>query len=359
MGLRWRWVFLILFAAAPLLAGAIFLQLWGPSGHPLSAGELPELRRALSPEAFLPGAMTYAGITTIHFFACAAAIVFAGLILASVSRRLPLTLVGLGLALSVAVTMLVLAKLCRDGIAAYRLTYFAFEDLYRGTGVATALLQPQFGLTTLGLAVYVPTVLGVVAVALTAAAAAGQVRQVYESGDLDEKGQEVLLCRAHARIKRCAYVLSFVLVTSTVAAALFFQLPSKLALSNETLACCLDASGRALDPDTPGFNPDLARRLAAARARVDGFAAELTMFWAAIYTLTLLAAVGVPLLLVRQKVYHFLEALKPPGRAVAVRQRLTEAGAISSGGDQIRVLLAFVAPLVSAPVTTFLQAAVG
>ena len=357
MSLRWRWVFLILFAAAPLLAATIFLQLWGPAGHPLSHDQLAALRGALSEQAFLPGAVTYAAITTIHLFACGGAIVFAGLILASVPRRLPLAMAGVALAFLVAMLMLAAATAEGD-IAAYRLTYFAFEELYRGTGVGTALLAPGSGLTTLGLAVYVPAVLGVLAVALTAAAAAGLVGQVYDASDPDEKEQEALLCHAHGRIKRCAYVLSFVLVTSTVAAALFFQLPAKLALSDATLACCLDASGRVLDPATPGFDADTARRLATARARVEGFAAELTMFWGAIYTLTLLAAVGLPLLLVRRKVYDFLDALKPPGRAAAARQRMLEAGAVSGGGEQIKVLLAFVAPLVSAPVTSFLQAAV-
>ena len=81
------------------------------------------------------------------------------------------------------------------------------------------------------------------------------------------------------------------------------------------------------------------------------------MFWGAVYSLTLFAAVGVPLLLVQKKVRDFIEALQPPDRAEPVRTRMTQAGVLQGGGEQFKVLLAFVAPLVSAPVASFLQAA--
>ncbi len=334
-----RWALLVLLAGVPLLAAISFLELLGPRGFPLSETELARLHALLPAEPFLPGAVTYAGIGTIHLFVCIAAILLALLVLTSVCGWQRLALVGFAMACAFAILILAVAGL-GDSVAAFRLSYSAMADLYRDTGVGGWFLEPAAGpITRLGLAMYVPTVLGVFAVAIAAAAATSQVGHLYAQSTSNEGEREIRLCLAHATIKRCTYGLSLVLVTSTVAAALFFQLPSKL------------IAGAA------SADPALAGALAPLTARIDAYAAELTMFWGAVYSLTLFAAVGVPLLLVQKKVRDFIDALQPPDRAAPIRTRMTQAGVLQGGGEQFKVLLAFVAPLVSAPVTSFLQAA--
>lgn len=332
------WALLILLAGVPLLVAAAFLQWLGPHGAPLTNNELSSLHAVTFAEPFLPGAIGYASIATIHFFACVSVILFALLVLTHKSGWKLLTAVGIAMAVGVAILLLGAAWF-GDSILAYSLSYSTFADLYRGTAVGGWFLEPQVGtMTRLGLAMYLPAVFGIFAVALTAAAATRQVRLVYGGPKPNEEELEERLCRAHARIKRCTYGLSLVLVTSTVAAALFFQLPSRMILSG---------------------NPELVSLLTAPKARIEAFGAEMTMFWGAVFSLTLFAAVGVPLLLVQKQVRDFLDDLKPPERADPIRSRMTQAGVLQGGGEQFKVLIAFVAPLVSAPVTSFLQATVG
>jgi hypothetical protein len=325
-----KWNVMVLFAAGPLLAATMVLQLLGPPGAALSEAELEVLHRAASADSFLPGAITYAILITIHIFACLAAIVFARLVLRSVPGAGKLELVGFALGAGVVGLILALAALNDPSVLAYRLTYSNFEEMFRGTGAGGWLLNAPLGMTTLGLALYLPTVLGTFAVTLTTAAAVGQLSLLAAPAGRTDEQQEYLFCLAAARIKRLAYALSLVLVTSTVTASSFFQLPAKLIVHPD---------GRA------------------AVARIEAYGAELTLFWGGVYTLTLFAAVGMPLLLVQKQVRDFLEGLHPPDRAEPFRDRMARAGALSGGGEQLKVLIAFAAPLVSAPVTSFLQAA--
>lgn len=327
-----KWHVMIFFAAVPLLAATLLLQLLGSPSRPLSDAELDLLHISASGESFLPGAITYAILVTIHVFVCLAAIVFARLVLRSVPGGVKLELAGFALAAGIAGLILALAALNDSALLAYRLTYLNFEELFRGTGAGGWLLDAPAGMTTLGLAGYLPTVLGTFAVALTTSAAVGQLSLLDTPAGRTDEEEENLLCLAAARIKRLAYALSLVLVTSTVAASLYFQLPAKLIVQPE---------GRA------------------AIARIEAYGAELTLFWGGVYTLTLIAAIGVPLLLVQKQVRDFLERLHPPERAEPFRERMARAGALTGGGEQMKVLIAFVAPLVSAPVTSFLQAAAG
>lgn len=325
-----KWSVMILFAAAPLLAAVLLLQLLGPPARPVSQAELDLLHSSRS--AFLPGAITYAVLVTIHVCVCLAAIVFARLVLRSVPGAARLETVGFALGAGIAGLILALAALNARSLLAYRLTYANYEELFRGTGAGAWLLDAPLGMTTLGLAAFLPTALGALAVALTAAAAVGQLSLLGAPAAPADEEKEVLLCIAAARIRRLAYALSLVLVTSTVAASMYFQLPASLIVPANAQA---------------------------AIARIGAYGAELTLFWGGVYTLTLIAAVGVPLLLVQERVRGFLEGLQPPERAEPFRERMAKAGALSGGGDQVKVLIAFVAPLASAPITSFLQAAAG
>ena len=329
-------VLLILCAALPVGVATILLQIFGPRGEPLKGMPFDAFKSAAATSEFLPGATAYAAVTTVHLFVCTGAILFAWMLLRSVPNRATLRLTGLGLGTSVVALLLALPTLA-PGLVAFELTYNNPRQLFGVAPDRDWLLQEELGLAPLAWAVVIPFAFGAYAVALAAAAAVGQLTLVDGEASRTEELREKQLCLATESIKRLAYALSLVLVTSTVGASLYFQLPSSLI-------------GSAL---TDGDKTPL---LASAFAQLERYGVELTMFWGATYSLTLFAAVGLPLLLVQHKVHDFLNELAPPLRARRVRERMTKMGALTGGGEQAKLLIAVVAPLVSAPIASFAQA---
>ncbi|TFI58338.1 hypothetical protein E2493_10140 [Sphingomonas parva] len=340
-----RFLLLVLAAALPLLLAVVLLQLIAPAAPQVGPADLAALA-PVKVRPYLPGALAYAALILVHLLACATAITLAALTLRVGPRGRAFALTGLLMTLGLAIAILLLRATSDSGFAALRVSYGGIRDLLAASGAAGELVLPMAGpLTPLALSAYAATVAGIAAVSLTAAAAASQVWNLYGPQRLSEEDAEARLCLVNARIRRCAYALSLVLVTSTVSASHFFGLPAR-ALARVNL-------------DKPLIPPASPALLEATQARLAEMASELTFFWAAVYTLTLIAAVGIPLLLVQKQAHEFLEALRPPERALETRRRLSEAGALSGGGEQAKMLLAFVAPLLSAPVTNLLQAATG
>jgi len=348
------WWLMILVAAAPLVVTVGLLQLLGASQGPLASHEIEGLHRFMPIEPFLPGGVSYVAVLMVHVFVCGIAIWIATGMLRPLPDRKRLMLAGGGLGIAIAGAMPLLAS--RD-VAASRLSYYVFRDLYEGTGAGTVLLARGVGsLTRLDVAILLPIALGVVAVTLMAAAATGQYRLLTRWVGDPHADEETRLCIVHTRLKRCLYALTFVLITGTVSASWFVHLPTRLYLSEAGMGCCFDVAGNTID-GAANLTKQNAELLGELRARLADYAGELSILWGGVFTLTLAAAVGLPMLLVQRKLNDFVEGLKPPKRAQQVRSRLAEAGLTGKGGEQIKVALAFVAPLASGPIANFLQAA--
>ncbi|HEX4738950.1 MAG TPA: hypothetical protein VH331_15470 [Allosphingosinicella sp.] len=382
---KWRWHALLLLTVVPVVVGLWLLQWLGPVGRPLSDDEIALFRDALNSNAFLPGILTLVAVLSIHVCVCLCGL---GLAWAMLSRQPPtrprLGRVGIGLALLVGLGLLLLIGVDAgrwSGLTIYDVSYGFFDKLYRGTGAGRALLQPGFaGIDALGWAVLIPTILGIGGVGVVTAAAAGELRAVPEPPPLPDALYEAKLQNVQGRLKRLLYVLTIGLVTSTVAVSLFFHLPSKLteksiAWQPPAFSDASDPSGKRLplatrDKEALTASAELAdarervEKLKGAevdrlRARLDDFAGELSLFWGAIFTLTLLASGAVPLLLLQQKVRHYSENSRDAVALEEAQKRLGDSGLLSGGLDQVKLLGAVVAPLASGPISHFVQVAIG
>jgi hypothetical protein len=102
-----------------------------------------------------------------------------------------------------------------------------------------------------------------------------------------------------------------------------------------------------------------AAELGLLRTKIDEFAGELSIFWGAVFTLILLAAGAVPLLLLQQKVRRYAENARDAVALEAAQKRLGENGLLSGGMDQVKLIGAVIAPLASGPISSFVQLAIG
>src|SRR4051812_49191336 len=321
---RWRWHMLVLLTAVPVLIGVGLLQLLGPVGAPLSASELQFFKSALSPEPFLAGVLTLVGVLSIHVCVCLCGIAVAlGMLRRHKGEKPGFTLFAFASTFGVIVLLLLLEQVRRDGrpvLMIYEISYDFFVQLYQGTGADKSLLSPRLaGVDALGWAVLIPTLIGIVGVGITSAAAAAELRALPPTPPLPDPPYEAALQNAQGRLKRLLYVLTIGLVTSTIAVSLFFHLPSKLAEKSGDAAPALTveaiggmtksqldvAAARAAAADKLAARE--AEELSAIRGKIDAFASELSIFWGAIFTLILLAAGAVPLLVLQRDVRLYAE----------------------------------------------------
>lgn len=368
----WPHLFWVLLAVAPLLVAGWLLQLLGPLGGPLSAHDLGRLRGALTTEPFLPGALTLIAVLAVHVCVCLGGIVLAAVILCRIYGGLRPALLVASLGLTLGFDVLLLGVCAHRSLTVYRMSYFQFIDLYRGTGAEASLLHPRvLGLDALTISILLPVGLGIIGVALMMAAMLGEVQALGPPPEPEDKPFEAQLQFAYARLKRCLYILSIGLVTSTVAASLFFHLPSKLSTPGlaggpTMLEARFDRLG-SVGVEATLKQAELAGRLntlqtaelSALRAKFDEFAAELSTFWGAVFTLTLIVAAGLPVALLQHKVRLYVEKSGMPSKELAAQGRLETAGVLGGTADQVKLLLALVAPLASGPISNLVQAVAG
>ena len=126
-------------------------------------------------------------------------------------------------------------------------------------------------------------------------------------------------------LQQSFYLLSAVLVTSTISIMLFFRLPVALA---------------------GGDGP--------ARMALDAYAQGLTAFWGTVFTLTLFATFAPAALLLRRSAHRYRDRLNAPQEFQAW---LTDHVPVTLE-KQIRNLAATLAPLIIGLLGNFLQAAV-
>jgi hypothetical protein len=320
---------LVLLAAAPLLLALLLLQLVGSPVIPLTRDELVFLGQSLDGAAFIPGQITFLAVVAVHICACVVALLAARDVLRRTPEGTRYGWVAAGLTAAVVVAFPIGSWL--NGFTAYELSYHAFVEAFRTMGAGASFVGKEGTITPLVLAMLLPSWAGVASVAFMAAAAYAQLRRFPPAIGATGEARAAYVARIYERLRRCLYLLAIVLVTSTVSASLFFHL----------------AAGFPVEPKTPE---------AGLIARLADFASELSIFWGCIYTLTLGAAVGLPLLLFQQRVGTRLETLSADESAAEECKRLTEAGILSTGGDQLKFLATFLAPLAAGPIANFAQA---
>jgi hypothetical protein len=262
------------------------------------------------------GRLAFAAAVVVHTIVCIAAILYFAVQIARFAgpRRKAVALAVAGLSLATVATMVALAFV-EPHLAIYRYTFYQIAELLAGSPVAGNLLGD--GLSLLAVCVLYPSALGIVAV--LAAAGAG-IAATAELGDMrDQAGHARLVQRVHVLL-HCFYALSAVLVTSTLAAALFFRLPLH-ALHKQ------DA--------TEGLHTALTSYLSG-----------LGTFWAAVYTLTLFAAFAAP----AARIYlHLQSVASGDGAGMTVADWLRQKGLTFSLAENIKNALVLIAPLLVGP----------
>jgi hypothetical protein len=312
----------MLLPLGPLAIAALVLQLLGPVPE---AGPLTEpavIRAATVPLS--TGPLIYATAVVIHVVLSLLAISSYALIIHDTDR--PTDRKVAASCLAAAITVLVLAAfvaLADPGIAAYRVTYFDYLQFY--AAVPDAYFDGAYlGLPHVAWAILVPTALGVVAVMGAAAAA-----DLLSTGLPDPEDPDATrkLRTSRAGVRRVLYLLSIVLVTSTLAASVFFHLPTGLYGAEEEVP-----------------------------ARLSHYADTLSVFWGAVYTLTLITTVAVPAARLQRRTEAAGGVLAEPGREAEGKETEAEEGIADTLLGQVRLLLALLAPLIAGPVANILQA---
>lgn len=229
------------------------------------------------------GMLIYSIVTYFHFFICLGSIVYCWVRIREV-KHFPKKPVTTAVCLMVLLVVGMLIGLSGLNLAAYELSYFNVSALLCHSPELNNLCEPYlWDVSKLALLVCVPTILGIVAVLSASGVAVVMVRDIPEE---DETIWRQLFSQRVHNLQECFYVLSAVLVTSTLSAAIFFHLPIEL-----------------IEQDH------------AVREALGSYTKGLSIFWGGIYTLTLMAIFLAPALLLwyRARVYaHKFHAVDSP-----------------------------------------------
>ena len=229
------------------------------------------------------GMLIYSIVTYFHLFICLGSIVYCWVRIREV-RHFPKKPVTTAVCLMALLVVGALIGLSDLNLAAYELTFFNLSALLCHSSELNNLCEPYlWGVSKLALLVCAPTILGIVAVLSASGVAVLMVRDIPED---DETIWRQLFSQRVHNLQECFYVLSAVLVTSTLSAAIFFHLPIEL-----------------IEQDH------------AAREALGSYAKGLSIFWGGVYTLTLMAIFLAPALLFwyRARVYaHKFHAVDSP-----------------------------------------------
>jgi hypothetical protein len=357
----------------PVIVAVLILQAVGPGEGPLAGEELARLKSGLSAQAYLPGRIAIAAVLAIHFCLCLGAITLTLDNLLGHSpppARHATWLCGVGLALATAV---IVAVFCSSGpLAAYSLT-FGWLFVFFGS------VPMEGGLRAM---IWIPVTMGTVALALIAAAANADLGWRADPPNVRNQAYETRLLGVNSRLKQYLYILSIGLVACTVAVSLFLSLPAKVAQGDlwpgRTLLEEKAAQERAPPPPTTEASAeviDVAKlkprielvelaakeqahqqaELAVYRAKVEAFANEMSVFWGAVFAMTLVAAIGIPIMRLQRRTQHYLDSL---GESEAATKRLNEAGLLGHGLDKLKLFAALLAPLATGSLAGFVQAAI-
>ena len=311
----------------PLLGAVAILEFLAPGGTPEDFAK-PLLGGSGLAARHLGGRLGYAAVAFFHAAVCAGAIGFFWEQIREEAGR------GRVLAAVLAGAVLILgaiAGLSGSGLAAYDLSYFNIAELVRGAKAGEGLLAlaPPFGVTKLALMSFVPIAFGVAAALMASGAAclAAWERPGGPSPGLREP-PEPFRDRIQA-LQQGFFILSAVLVTSTLTASLFYHLPAEMF---------------AFPAEAPQQK----------EALLD-YARGLSLFWGAVYTLTLLAVFVPPALILRGRMRAFAREKYGKRTLAEFRAWLAEHKLAFSLKENLKNVLALLAPLAAGPVGSLLQ----
>lgn len=298
----------------PLLIAIAALQLFVPDTA--LRATMPETWWAMhmKPAGYSGGFIGYATAASVHILVCITVIAFNlyHLLTCEASTRRYLII----LALSYAFVVCLFMVLTNDpDLAAYKLTYLNIRELYVGTPQADRILA------SFSLHVLVPTLFGIVAVAFAATGAESLFTEF--DNDAGKLNGEVLKAKI-AILKRGFQSLSVVLVSTVITAAVSFHLPARL-YENE------------------------------AAKLVSDYADEVTIFWGAIFTLTLLATYAPHLFRIRSLSQSYAKVLQEREPGAAQPEWLSDTALFGNMRSHIGAVFTLLAPLITGSLGNLIQ----
>ncbi len=310
MTFPWR----IFVTIVPLVMAILALQFFVPENG--LRATMPEewwLSQMKSP-GYSGGYIGYATAASVHILICVVVIVFNLYHIwtcdqAARNRLLVIaTLYFFTLGL-----LLVLTN--HPGLAAYKITFLNIRELYEGTQLFDALKD------MLGVHVMVPTIFGVAAVIAAATGAESLfVDFDRETSNLNEQA----LKQKIAILKRGFQSLSVVLVSTVIAAAIAFHLPARL----------YEGDGEKL---------------------INAYADEVTIFWGAIFTLTLLATYLPQLFRLRELSKRYMKTQERKADESAVPEWLSDTALFGNFKSHLTTLFTLLAPLITGSLSSVIQ----
>jgi len=325
----WGWLWPMLPPLAPVLGAAVILQFLDAPGLSPDAFAEPFIVGAESKQLFarhLGSRMTYSAVVFFHAVVCFFAIFYFRDRLREapkLQRRTAYTAIFVEAGLVLAA----LVGLSYTDLAGHKLTYFNIRALLGKAPVGNDLVEAAhlWGISKLSVAVLFPTAFGVVS-AVMAACVASLAASVLP--DLPETEWLHAFRDRVNTLQESFLLLSAVLVTSTLTASLFFHLPTQVF----------------------EFENDSTLREA-----LVSYARGLSVFWGAIYTLTLIAVFAPPGLILRHRVKRFALDQHGVERASEFQEWLSRQGLTLSVKNHLANLAAVMAPLVTGPIGSLIQ----
>jgi len=321
----WWWP--LLGPTIPVLLAMVVLQIAGtPEGiERLFAAGLPDQATAAVHES--AHRLYYTTAILIHVVVCVAASGYFAILLRGLAGEHFPKLLAIPALLFIGATGFILTiGLFLPDTPIYRLSYVVYVDFFRATLATRDLVTPIAGLGArpIWVLVAISVFIGNLTAVLGASVIAGIMHDIGAPGGSDWAER---FKRRVPTLYRCFYVLSAILVTSTLAGMVFYHLPSWLA----GLAGAKDATALALT----------------------AFADGLTTLWGAIYTLTLFSIVAGPagVLFARASTHVSGDA----SIKLSVGSWLNEHGISTALGQTIKNIAVVIAPLLVGPIGSLVQ----
>lgn len=298
----------ILLTGVPLLVALLLLNLIGPVSGPL-------LGPGVAISDYFPGLITFTAAAMAQMSLCLGALL--------IFLRMFIRTCGIGrgpyvtFALIYGAVVLVLLALMPgwSGVAG-ELTFGTGARIFAESG--TLWVHGGAGVSRLFLGYYLPSAFGVVATIAGATTMAALVRSARLAPEQDRPAIQE---RTRTYLRSVLYLLSLILVLSTLAASLYFHLPRVV----------LDGAERTV---------------------LLSFASEISLFWGAVYSMTLAAAVVPPFMLYREAILPNTFGKHPGGTGLSEADSLPRQFA-----QRFELMVTIMAPVVTGPLATLVQGA--
>lgn len=311
MTFPWR----IFVTIVPLVMALLALQFFVPENGLRATMTEDWWQSQMKSPGYSGGYIGYATAASVHVLICVVVIVFNLYHIWACNEAARRRLLSIATAYFVGLGIL-LVLTDHPGIAAYKITFLNIRELYVGTQLFDALKD------MLGVHVMVPTIFGIAAVI----AAATGAESLFVDFDKEASGlTEQALKAKIAILKRGFQSLSVVLVSTVIAAAIAFHLPARL----------YKGDGEKL---------------------INAYADEVTIFWGAIFTLTLLATYLPHLFRLRELSKRYMKTQKQKADDGVLPDWLSDTALFGNFKSHLTTLFTLLAPLLTGSLSSIIQA---